>query len=883
MTTHNLTAYGTFNLLDKTLHKYTFNVDGSDSGTGTLRNLTNNGSVAISAGKLGNCSAPDGVNGYWSYPDSDDFEVAGGDFTVCGWIYFASAIANWAPILTKSSTDGSSMFNIFWHSAAPNPATIAFNLGNNISYFHISDAFPIGQWVFFWFRRIGSGTNNVQMGWTTASAGTFSTTPEAQATLTGSNYGVNTGEFQVNGMTAQTSTKSTAKWDQLIFCKGYGFSNAELTALYNLGVGTEAISDYPVWSNNGLLGRCTELNGSTNCWYAADNEDFRINSSSPFTICGWVYKNDISTNPKFEGIWNKMSSAWKFNDNLSDYRNGYTLSANPTATYVAGKFSKCVSFNGTSDVVYKDLVGGETTFLTGANATWCGWVWHNNTGATDEVIFHQGDSFNSYPAVSLYINSSDKLVYRYHTGSGIGSFTNLTSTPSFPIGEWVFVWVRHIGSSVEAGWLRETDNFDMTSKVSGAGYIYEPSYEQSFSMGAAWLWPANTWGVFFDGKIDNVIYCAKQYISNNEMQLLFNNGSGFVPDSTTPQTFLSKAVPGGINQLEMFVKDSGNFSTSNFSIGCGATYGYDLSPFPVNQWVFVWMRKRWGTDGLCTVVEAGYTSSLKKKFSGGGPNITISSKNAIGANSAPLTLGAQPTLSGFNYFLNGKLDQWMFIKNYYMPDFELESLYNKGIGTESMIGSTTSSLVSPMTGTNTLLSTSTDEIYLTEQYGLKMLTGGVKVGSLLGISAEALAANTIYFGKYSVYVDCIVSKVVFKVQACTVSQPLKFAVYSHTDTESGHPFKKIAESEEYIIKGSNAQGDADTTFEVKLLQPLALKAGDKVWIGWVSNVGLTPMDCVPNGADTVLRGQAYALPYPHYPEYFSAQGSVHQCPTIALI
>jgi hypothetical protein len=67
-------------------HIYTFDDVLTDSGSGTTRSLTDEGTITYAAGKLGNAASFDGSSDRLAYADNEDFEVGTDDFTVCGWL-----------------------------------------------------------------------------------------------------------------------------------------------------------------------------------------------------------------------------------------------------------------------------------------------------------------------------------------------------------------------------------------------------------------------------------------------------------------------------------------------------------------------------------------------------------------------------------------------------------------------------------------------------------------------------------------------------------------------------------------------------------------------------------------------------------------------------
>jgi hypothetical protein len=228
-----------FDLTSHTYHKYTFNGNTSDTGTGTARNLTNNGAAPYVAGFLGtpasaNAISLDGATQYLSYADNADFEPGTGDFTVCVWYYLSGAADSLG--ITKSTYGDTNNKFVAWFRGSGNIEDAMLLMGTS-GLVKRPSSIPnlYGKWFFFWWRR---NSSLVTAGISKAEDLLFSTTPLWSFTNSES-VGVNSSGF-ILGL--YNGNYWSAVLDQTLFCKGYAFSDAELRGLYNRGIGTENMS-----------------------------------------------------------------------------------------------------------------------------------------------------------------------------------------------------------------------------------------------------------------------------------------------------------------------------------------------------------------------------------------------------------------------------------------------------------------------------------------------------------------------------------------------------------------------------------------------------------------------------------------------------------------
>lgn len=216
--------------------------------------------------------------GYLEFDDYADLEVPiNTDFSICGWIYISAypTAANKGYVYCKGSATGAAASACHMSIADDGLVTLSLGEGTEES----AAAFPTGEWVFLWARRIGTGADNCEMGWTPAAETIF--IPSSRV-----DYSDNT-TIGDNAEKATFFAKSDAsgddaliaRVDQWYFSDSYGYTYTELAALYNAGLGTEV----------------TSIAGRSNRVYFSDLGDFDTYTSALQYI-------DIPTNNKQQSI-----------------------------------------------------------------------------------------------------------------------------------------------------------------------------------------------------------------------------------------------------------------------------------------------------------------------------------------------------------------------------------------------------------------------------------------------------------------------------------------------------------------------------------------------------------------------------------------------------
>lgn len=231
--------------------------------------------------KLGaSCTELNGTDEYWYVADTAAFEPGTGDFAFCDWIYPTATAGG---IVGKGLYGSSSAATDQWAYIFTSGMLLSFmtEVGDDITYHTAtSGALTLDAWNFVWIRR---RNGILEMGSTLASVGAFNSTPaytgDCTADLTN-----NTNVFTIGagrlGATAGYYMKG--KIDQAMWCKGSYLTDEDLTALYNLGTGTENTS-------------LTITGGVPNRLYFSDSADYDSWTATSYLDIPSDYKNNKIT------------------------------------------------------------------------------------------------------------------------------------------------------------------------------------------------------------------------------------------------------------------------------------------------------------------------------------------------------------------------------------------------------------------------------------------------------------------------------------------------------------------------------------------------------------------------------------------------------------
>lgn len=169
----------------------------------------------------------------------------------------------------------------------------------------------------------------------------------------------------------------------------------------------------------------------------------------------------------------------------------------------------------------------------------------------------------------------------------------------------------------------------------------------------------------FRPDIYDFVYCGWYYLDNSSFQdhHYFMTKGGDISLTNTLGVFVRR----NIDQNTVTVMVDGMYMGDN--AGRGRT-------FPANEWVFFWIRRRGG------LVTCGWTPASDGKFDRTATHSFVNN-GSVGTNAYSFNIGRGGDAS---FCWIGKIDQCYWAIKGSFSDDELEMLYNKGQGTESLMG-----------------------------------------------------------------------------------------------------------------------------------------------------------------------------------------------------
>lgn len=235
-------------------------------------------------------------------------------------------------------------------------------------------------------------------------------------------------------------------------------------------------------------------------------------------------------------IASKVTCYWKFNDGAgttaTDTMGLNNLTGVDTPTWAAAKLgANSTELNGTSEYWKSNWSANLVGDNFGGSFTWSAWLWCD--GYTSERCIFSNES----TAASLddffykvYIKTDGTV--RWDSGAAPSTPpVTMTTTATFPTGAWVFFWVRRDGAYISMGWTPASSSvFDTTPKATTTcgGYMGAGTYVFGVGVRALYNWDTATQGYswFWDGKIDNIVWCKGYSLTNSELAFMFNAGAG---------------------------------------------------------------------------------------------------------------------------------------------------------------------------------------------------------------------------------------------------------------------------------------------------------------------------------------------------------------------
>ena len=211
---------------------------------------------------------------------------------------------------------------------------------------------------------------------------------------------------------------------------------------------------------------------------------------------------------------------WKLDENsgTTAYDNaglndGTLTDMDPATDWVAGKVGNALEFDGTDDHV---LVGDVLDFGASDDFTISVWVYRDDTGRDDRVLWKKNSTNASDSGYLLYIDSGNDV--RFFISDGTDQYFMQSTTDILSPGwhHFVIVWDDDSAAGTKMYIDAADDNASHTGTISA---IDSPSNAVPLTIGAE-----SDLGKFFDGKLDDVrIY--DRALTAQEVQDLYDAGN----------------------------------------------------------------------------------------------------------------------------------------------------------------------------------------------------------------------------------------------------------------------------------------------------------------------------------------------------------------------
>lgn len=189
-----------------------------------------------------------------------------------------------------------------------------------------------------------------------------------------------------------------------------------------------------------------------------------------------------------------LQGYWRLEDVNDSGPNGYNLTNNGTATFVAGKFNNAVSLNGSSK--YLNIADASCANLefTGSR-TISAWVNPASFAAIGAIIGKRGTDYATNAGYIFYIDTSGLV---HFTIDGLTTNTDVTSSIALTLSSWNHVVGVYDGASLLI-YINGYLNARLPATGTGASANSWP-----FSIGCDNQGTSNAAGLFFNGLIDDV-------------------------------------------------------------------------------------------------------------------------------------------------------------------------------------------------------------------------------------------------------------------------------------------------------------------------------------------------------------------------------------------
>jgi len=251
------------------------------------------------------------------------------------------------------------------------------------------------------------------------------------------------------------------------------------------------------------------------------------------------------------------------------------------------------------------------------------------------------------------------------------------------------------------------------------------------------------------------------------------------------------------------------------------------------------------------------------------------SQASCGVNTDAFYIGGRT--SAGNKF-GGKIYRHHFVKGQTLTNYEASQLFlqfkNKSYDLRGLDAYGNPNLPTPTDVTQRIITLSDDSLYSINSVGINKI-GGIKMGGVYGESSGAGATTgNLHLSKYTALATGPVTHLMARYYTdTTAGQKIKYGIYSHNDAINA-PGKLLVETVEYVMKGSTISGEDDTVEVIALQSPYNLVAGQKYWMGFISDTTFTHFTLVASTSSRVTHGQYWTNPYVNgLPAAITAQGT----------
>lgn len=646
---------GTENLIVRKHSEWRFDeVSGTTSAdSNALHKLYAIGTPTFGPGRVGNATYLDGTTSCWRIDDHEDTKIGMGDFSIAGWVWANRAGGNPQLFINKArygtvnnylgmSIEGTGMFAAYLGTVGY-PESPAIK-GGTVTY---SGGYTIHTFTSTGVLQVDSSANGKVVEYLIIGGGGGGGHAEPNPGGDGAGGG-GAGGFVTGFTTLSAGTKTVT-------------------------VGLGGAGD--LWQTQSSDGRDSEFNGI----YArggggGGSDDSQRVAGNPGGSGGGAC-NTYGTN-NYGGLAKLPAQGFKGGD---------AVTANTTSRGGSGGGGASAAGQERPSTVGGAGGAGLASSISGGSVTYCGGGGGGGCATTGGAGGTGGGGAGGASAGNGTAGTNglggggggggSNGGHGANGGSGI-VIIRYANDLTFPIGQWVYIWLRRKAGSVEAGYS-SANQFEIPglNYSKGIWEFNESSGTTAYDT-AVKLYNLTAIGspTFTSGKLGNctVLTGSDSWTASDHTD--FEPGTGdFTFCCWVKQPTSWSYVP------YMFVKTTSGSDPTGFGMGINPGLGNDKLMFwhgsggaingttnvPTGKWVFCW-AKRSGTT-----LTIGFTPEDVPTFNTT-PEATVVTSTSLGINAANFQIG-------WNGFA-GQMDQCVWIKDYALTDSDLAWIFNSGTG-----------------------------------------------------------------------------------------------------------------------------------------------------------------------------------------------------------